>query len=716
MKRWLLAIPALLCGCAGFASADYIVIVANLGQIREVRSQPAAGGVTGFGSGIGAGPMAGGAGGFPGGAGGFPGGAGGFPGGGRPGGGGMPGGGKVGGVGAIGGFPGAIGGLPANPPPKPEDVVVDPDAIPQYVTVIVQIQPLDKGNMDNFGRGKFAIISHKWGSSYFRDASDDENLWYRAKVIRQANGAPVPHILTQYDEKLKKLGEKPTLEAVLDHAQWTLEHGLLAKFTEFMDEAAKEFKDNKIFATYLTVKANLATPLKDSGITPMQLSLQEKFHLKRTTRGDDHYVVYHQSPTDDPIEIKSRLDRLEDNFRSFYYWWALKGISLPMPQERLSTVLTANTNDFEDLRAVLTSSPRVADGFYARGENLSVFSAKPLDENYETLEKRSTPYWAAGFNRTDILKKYDRGGAPPTAKPLERLIPATMALLLKTMEQDSERAGTSHDGTRQLIYGAGLLPKNVASPEWIQFGMGSFFETPLGSPWVTTGAPNMEHLLNFRDYKKLKKFEKTPGDTLRKVVTDAYFRDALLLKGGALPELKTAVERKARAAAWALTYFLMQQKTDNVPRYYKELSKLPRDVELDADTLLGCFARAFDLVDGSRNIDPRKFDQLANDWFRFVDIATLDFQDEILKIREFVSSIKKEQSADAPPADGPGSTPGAPGTGGPGFPGGGRPSGPGFPGRPGTPGRPGLPGGGPGGAGAPGSAPGVPPPQPEKPQ
>src|SRR4029077_18543467 len=180
-------------------------------------------------------------------------------------------------------------------------------------------------------------------------------------------------------------------------------------------------------------------------------------------------------------------------------------------------------------------------------------------------------------NLNDILKKN------PSGVGKDKVISAqTMGLLLKAMENDSQRAGISHDGSRQMIYAAGLLPRNVAAPEWVQFGVGSFFETPLGAPWVMTGTPSIEHLPNFRDYRKLKRFEKTPGDTLRKVVTDAYFRQAA-------PTKDPAIERKARAASWALTYYLMQTRTDGMLRYYKELSKLPRDVELDEETLLACF-------------------------------------------------------------------------------------------------------------------------------
>ena len=45
MKRYLLALTVLLGVSAGYASADYIVIVANLGQQREFRVQAGGGNV-----------------------------------------------------------------------------------------------------------------------------------------------------------------------------------------------------------------------------------------------------------------------------------------------------------------------------------------------------------------------------------------------------------------------------------------------------------------------------------------------------------------------------------------------------------------------------------------------------------------------------------------------------------------------------------------------
>ena len=100
----------------------------------------------------------------------------------------------------------------------------------------------------------------------------------------------------------------------------------------------------------------------------------------------------------------------------------------------------------------------------------------------------------------------------------------SLALLLKAMEHDSELSSTSHDAARQLLYASGLLPRNVLVPEWIEFGMGSFFETSPGSPWPTTGAVNYEYMTPFKNLQKKHRLERSSLETLRAVVTDRYFR------------------------------------------------------------------------------------------------------------------------------------------------------------------------------------------------
>src|SRR6185437_3746673 len=99
-----------------------------------------------------------------------------------------------------------------------------------------------------------------------------------------------------------------------------------------------------------------------------------------------------------------------------------------------------------------------------------------------------------------------------------------LSLMLKALEQEAELATVSHEVSRQLLFASGLLPRNVAVPEWALFGVGSFFETPLQSPWPTIGAPSPYYLPRWRELqdqqakgtKILGGLKGTAADTLRK--------------------------------------------------------------------------------------------------------------------------------------------------------------------------------------------------------
>jgi hypothetical protein len=172
------------------------------------------------------------------------------------------------------------------------------------------------------------------------------------------------------------------------------------------------------------------------------------------------------------------------------------------------------------------------------------------------------------------------------------------------------------------------------------FGMGSFFETPPESPWASIGAPSFYYLPRFREMNKAHKFGRTPLDTLREVVTDSYFRR--------LPTDTAAHEaaiRKARTAAWSLTYFLAQQKLAGLLRYFTELSKMPRDMELDDDVLLAAFARSFDCVDANKQIDTGKLRALAEQWDRFITVSRLESENVLEEIRKYYKDMTSKPAS-----------------------------------------------------------------------
>jgi hypothetical protein len=249
-------------------------------------------------------------------------------------------------------------------------------------------------------------------------------------------------------------------------------------------------------------------------------------------------------------------------------------------------------------------------------------------------------------------------------------------LMRRALEDEGEVSAISEQGPRQLLAGAGLLPRQVQVPEWVQFGMGSFFGTPKGAPYPTIGlaGTTFDERYNYLNYYqaalKQKKLD-PPKVALEKVITDQYHKAA---KDSTDP----AVQLKARSMSWALYYFLAKgpDNLDLLLRYYQELAKLPRDLEFDDDVLKGCFARAFGLADAKdpTKVDPAAFDRFAQKWQAFVGAEPAELKGLMDEVKKAQTDLKKAGTGTTP--GGPGVPPSLPPGGGfvpPGGGGGGRP-------------------------------------------
>jgi hypothetical protein len=649
MKRGTLALLVLLGGAVSTATADYILIVANFGQLSQLQTPPP--------------PVPG-----------------------------APGGGVIGG-GFRGGQPVTPPAVPPPPamrgPAPPPSGPFDPDTAPLLTLAVVEVEKnmtqLDVRNLaagrpvgaPPIGPPRPSLVHFKLGNLDGKIYLSNTSSTTIYVLHPDGDKKPVPPLHRVYEEKVKDLtsGKTPATAAQLvDLAEWCLAHGMLDRFKEHMDKAAELDKADAKVAGYLQMKATLAKPV-DSTDTAGPWRKQLLTRSYQTTLSA-HYALLQN----DNAAAESRIKRMEDALQGYYYWFAVRGLQLPVPGQRLVGVLTSDSREFKRLHSTLDSTPIVSDAFYARHENLVVFSSRRLDDSYEHLKMMSDPLWAAGFSLEDLLK----GKGFPTkagVKPEQIYQAMTFALLHKVMQLDGEVAGTSHGVTRQMLYSSGFLPPSVMAPEWAQFGVSTFFETAPGSPWPTFGLPHFVYWPLYRDLVSAKKLPPDQLDLLKMVVTDGYFRK---LSFGEKKE--EADRRKARATAWSLTNFLIRKRLDGWQRYFKELSQLPRDMPLDEETLWRAFARAFNAVDATGQPDLNALKELADDWDKDTRLEQYDNR-EISVMRTIWQSYKEAAARQsAPPTPGapgavPGAVPGAPPAGGP-LPGG-------RPGRPG-PGQPGI--------------------------
>jgi len=531
---------------------------------------------------------------------------------------------------------------------------------PFLVVAVLEVDSVVANYQKKFEAGLTVRFRHRWGSANLKAKTLDRTI----QLLKQADGKPLPTVARRFQIEHDAVfkGDKASVEQVISLARWALEHGLVSKCAEMLDKAAELDKNNLIVSTYLKVKADLNQPPdKVDAANAWKGKLLEGY---RVAQADKHHcILLHNLENEQPNEVQGHLDRLESSYRAFYYWWALRGVAVKVPRRPLVAVLTDKEDDFKRLQKILAAGSTYVDSFFARRENLAIYSAHRNDPPYNNLEKVAKRMWEFGFNRTEIVSGKPRAGVPKAASQAEEDEVRAWALILKTLEYEWETTSISHNMARQLLFSSELLPRNVAVPEWIQFGLGSFFETPLQSPWGSTGAPSAYWLPRYKELSEKKKFGSTPYQTLVRVVTDGYFR-----RNGQGDE-KKATERTGRAASWALTYYLAQKELDGLRNYFTQLAKMPRDLELDDAVLLECFARAFDcMTDDHKQVSKPKLTALAHRWDRYVAVQPLEAETIHKAIREAYASMHTPPpptpGGPAPGGFGPGSTPGSSGPGG----------------------------------------------------
>jgi hypothetical protein len=606
MRRFCLALALLLGGVVSTATADYVLIIANLAHL-DSRNKPGATAATPPGA-----PPA-------------------QPAVGQP-----PSGAQFGIPIGQPGAPSLVGNPLLGMPGQAQATEFDPDKVPMMILAVIELEKrltardvllISAGQPINAG-----IIPTKFHVNGQDGKIVLANTAISKVVPLHPDNKATKTLKEVYDENLKKLSESQppaTVEQWVEFAEWCFGHAMLDHFKQHMEKAASIDKSNAKIASYLQMKAALAKPVEKVDVAgPWRKALLSTAYQVTPSA---HYALLH-SKTIPTTQVDARLRRLEDSLQAFYYWFALHGVMLPVPSRPQAAILTIDAKDFKHLHNVLESSPVVTDSFYARRENIAVFSAKPLEDAYDRLDKMSQPLRSQGFNFDEILKSANKG-FPRTSTPRDRLDAMTIALLQRVLEANAEVSGTGYGATRQLLCSSGLLAGSVATPEWIQFGVSSFFTSSPGSPWPTCGTPNFEYSPMYRDLDKFKRLPPDKLELLHQIVTDDFFRNP---KQGLSKE---AAARKARATAWCLTYFLTRKHLDGLQRYFKELSQLPRDLALDEGTLWLVFARSFNALDASGQPDLNALRELVDEWDRDI-IAEKNDPREIALMLEISSAFK----------------------------------------------------------------------------
>jgi hypothetical protein len=310
---------------------------------------------------------------------------------------------------------------------------------------------------------------------------------------------------------------------------------LLAAVGEKQDGLAPEVA--RFVKTYKVMQSRIKDPPQKRGNADWwrtKLTAREVYPL-------GHYaLVYWDTPSD---ELQRRAALLEENFRGFYLWHATRGIELPVPETPLVVVLPRKGAEVLPLALALDAPADLpADGFYAPEHDVLVLSPERLDGLGQSFIRQAQQIYSTGVPRDQLLK----GKGPPVhtdgkdgaKKPDEVAWMQTMALVERFVDENSAVHAVSREGTRQLLYASGQLPRYVNLPEWLASGSINTFARPKDpafiadekGKWSVTvatgtgyGLPNYVLQRYLRDLADKKELNPDRAELLKNILSDAYF-------------------------------------------------------------------------------------------------------------------------------------------------------------------------------------------------
>jgi hypothetical protein len=239
-----------------------------------------------------------------------------------------------------------------------------------------------------------------------------------------------------------------------------------------------------------------------------------------------NYVICYNTSRGYAHWCGSLLERLHSAFTNF---WSRKGFDLKEPEFPLVSCVFSDKDP------------------YAR------FAQPELGEAVGSV----VAYYSL---RTNRITMYDLSGIESLGGPTSRMNTAVQINGILSRPSAAPMVATIvHEATHQIAFNCGLHQRYSDCPTWFSEGIAMYFETPdLSSSrgWRSIGQINKLRLDQFREY-----LSRRPPDSLQKLVSD----------DNRLRDTSTAVD--AYAEAWAMTYFLLQQRPTEYVKYLRTLSQ-----------------------------------------------------------------------------------------------------------------------------------------------
>jgi hypothetical protein len=274
--------------------------------------------------------------------------------------------------------------------------------------------------------------------------------------------------------------------------------------------------------------------------------LPQGFDVHRTA----HYLICYNTSRAYAQWCGALFERL---YMAFTNAWSRKGFDLHEPEFPLVALVFADRGSYQQhARPELGDSVESIIGYYSFATN------------------RMTMYDLTGIQT--LRQPGDRRGSMSEINRMLARPEATMTV-----------ATVVHEATHQIAFNCGLQTRYADIPLWVSEGIAVYFETPdltSSRGWRTIGAINPGRLAAFRQY-----LSRRPAGSLQSLVSDdRRLRDS-----------KQALD--AYAEAWALTWFLIEQRPKQYEAYLKMLSEKRPLVWDEPETRLKEFRHFFGELD-----------------------------------------------------------------------------------------------------------------------
>jgi Protein of unknown function (DUF1570) len=299
-----------------------------------------------------------------------------------------------------------------------------------------------------------------------------------------------------------------TVEAKFAAAWWALENGLTAEAIAALSELKPLASTHEPTSRATRALEALALPCPDSDLKSLRNRLQP---LGFRELRSDHVVLLHQVAD---VEAQERLGVLERVVQTFLLAFAIQGIELPSPRNRLVSVYFADRRDYVQFLRVSGAQAFISTQGYYHPTLGTVFAFDTRSGEEQRTGQRA-------------IANRKREGA--TASELAR-----QSLLLDLNWRSTDLGIAAHETIHQLTVDTGLTPRFDDFPVWLHEGLAAQFEVVRSGRWAGFGRV---HDLRLPDWRSIH-----PAPRLAPLLRDAGFEQGY--------------RRDLYAESWALVYYL----------------------------------------------------------------------------------------------------------------------------------------------------------------